>query len=613
MALQSRTITVGADKDVNNGGKNYVSGQVIYIKDEAGVLAPIFRDIDGLDPIAQNTISNVTNAKGQFTFFIEEGNYIAEYNKQSTPLFVFGADYFNNQIDFVTNQILSNTQPYSAGNFADGFTFTELNQYGNATVNDGGTDYATTFWYIGGTLPHTVEPLTNPRDFPLLYQQRDFNSAEFVATKTTENAQDFIDSFALKIFQSPTDGLTEINTRTLLGGEVYQVRKVIDDSLATIYSDKEGLSPVTQNGTSNVSDSDGVVEFYIADGDYYVEAGGSRSDFSTGVSHLSKLLIGNDKFQLSTTSGGTFLELKNTDTDTVIAKIADGSNSSDAHVFNLPFEARRDSHTTISTAGSLGGSTDHVFRTNGFSDYIYLIGDSTFQAENFSILYDTKPSRNDGTKKDGTGGGGLDPSDDVYSFDAAMVIPTNGFSDDIRFPTLGVSFAKHIEFASRSGGNTAYRFIPDDDNVTITESVSGNVLGSFGEDYIALGNKSFHTSSNLNVLASNGSHSINTRSSLSSGESVNIKLAIASVIAMGEYRVLSIGSGGSGFGVSHITFQSDGTTVTTQTAGVSNLHPSVTASLSIVSGVLELDISYSGGIGGSIRLSVSADYDCRAF
>ena len=281
MALQSRTITVGADKDVNNGGKNYASGQVIYIKNEAGVLAPIFRDIDGQDPIAQNTISNVTNAKGQFTFFVEEGNYTAEYNDQSTPLFVFGADYFNNQIDFVTNQILSNTQPYSAGNFTDGFTFTELNQYGNATVNDGGTDYATTFWYIGGTLPHTVAPLTDPRNFPLLYQQRDFNSAEFVATKTTENAQDFIDSFALKIFQSPTDGLTKINTRTLLGGEVYEVRKVSDGSFADIYTDKEGLNPIDQNGSSNVSGSNGVIELFVLGQDYYITVNGVRVDFET--------------------------------------------------------------------------------------------------------------------------------------------------------------------------------------------------------------------------------------------------------------------------------------------------------------------------------------------
>ncbi len=75
----------------------------------------------------------------------------------------------------------------------------------------------------------------------------------------------------LKIFQSPTDGgLTEISTRTLDSGAVYEVRKVSDDSLATIYSDAAGTTEIVQNGTNNVSDSMGVVGFYIADGEYYV-------------------------------------------------------------------------------------------------------------------------------------------------------------------------------------------------------------------------------------------------------------------------------------------------------------------------------------------------------
>lgn len=91
--------------------------------------------------------------------------------------------------------------------------------------------------------------------------------------------QDFADSFALKIFQSPTEGLTQINTRTLLGGDVYEVRKVSDDSLATIYTDKEGINPIAQDGTSNVSGSDGVIEFYIADGDYYVTVNSVKSSF----------------------------------------------------------------------------------------------------------------------------------------------------------------------------------------------------------------------------------------------------------------------------------------------------------------------------------------------
>ncbi len=88
---------------------------------------------------------------------------------------------------------------------------------------------------------------------------------------------------ALKIFQSPSsEGLTEIQTHTVDGNEVYEVRKTSDDSLATIYSDAAGTNEIVQNGTDNKSGGDGVVEFYIADGDYYVEVGGVSSNFNVG-------------------------------------------------------------------------------------------------------------------------------------------------------------------------------------------------------------------------------------------------------------------------------------------------------------------------------------------
>lgn len=100
------------------------------------------------------------------------------------------------------------------------------------------------------------------------------NIADYIKLETGESVQEFADSFALKIFQSPTDGgLTEIQTRTVNANEVYEVRKTSDDSLATIYSDEDGVTEIIQDGTDNKSGSDGVVEFYIADGDYYVEAG----------------------------------------------------------------------------------------------------------------------------------------------------------------------------------------------------------------------------------------------------------------------------------------------------------------------------------------------------
>ncbi|AUG84968.1 hypothetical protein MAELSTROM_49 [Pseudoalteromonas phage Maelstrom] len=96
----------------------------------------------------------------------------------------------------------------------------------------------------------------------------------------TDN-QAFRDSFALKIFQSPTDGgLTKMQTRTVDAGKVYEVRKTSDDSLGAIYSDAAGTTEIVQNGTSNVSDGAGVVEFYIADGDYYVNVNGVISHFN---------------------------------------------------------------------------------------------------------------------------------------------------------------------------------------------------------------------------------------------------------------------------------------------------------------------------------------------
>lgn len=91
-------------------------------------------------------------------------------------------------------------------------------------------------------------------------------SAQYVDDKVA-------DAFALKIFQSPTaGGLTEIQTRTVNANEVYEVRKTSDNLLATIYSDAAGTTEIVQDGIDNVSGSDGVVEFYIADGGYQITA-----------------------------------------------------------------------------------------------------------------------------------------------------------------------------------------------------------------------------------------------------------------------------------------------------------------------------------------------------
>lgn len=106
MALQSFTVTLGAFLDSSNSGANYVTSKPVYVKNNAGVLANIFSDFDGLLPIPQNGINNISNNLGQFTFFVDAGDYIIECDGQTTPVTIVGADYFNNKINDVANSIV---------------------------------------------------------------------------------------------------------------------------------------------------------------------------------------------------------------------------------------------------------------------------------------------------------------------------------------------------------------------------------------------------------------------------------------------------------------------------------------------------------------------------
>ena len=154
-------------------------------------------------------------------------------------------------------KVVGDSLPIIAGSFVDGFTLTKPNQVG---IDSSGDEWK----YIGdGSLPVVVTPNTNPSA-----------SVDFKRLGKPSN-DDYLN---LKIFQTPTNGgLTEIQTRTVDAGEVYEVRKTSDDSLATIYSDAAGTTEILQDGTSNKSGSDGVVKFYIADGDYYVDVDSVKS------------------------------------------------------------------------------------------------------------------------------------------------------------------------------------------------------------------------------------------------------------------------------------------------------------------------------------------------
>lgn len=167
MALQSFTITVGAQVDVN--GKNYIAGQVVYIKKLNGTLASIYSDLGGLSPIPQDGFSNVTNVDGQFTFYVETGEYNAESGGKVTPITVVGSDYFNSKINEVILELSKSRGFRVVGDFASGFTY-EL-------PNDVGVDGSGNYWIYTdvNALPVVVSAGTTPS--APTYTQVTFNDA----------------------------------------------------------------------------------------------------------------------------------------------------------------------------------------------------------------------------------------------------------------------------------------------------------------------------------------------------------------------------------------------------------------------------------------------------
>ena len=192
MALQSFTVSIGALRDANNNDKNYVSGESIYVKTIGGSFAPIFRDLAGTSEIAQDGLANKTNEKGQFTFFVEAGDYILEYQSQSTPVTVVGADYFNSKIEESVNQIIIDTSASRGfrvvGDFASGFTY-EL-------FNDVGIDSNGDSWiYVGLGAPNKIVAAgTNPVG-NADYEQVTYGTASSVATDSGQTVQKELDDY----------------------------------------------------------------------------------------------------------------------------------------------------------------------------------------------------------------------------------------------------------------------------------------------------------------------------------------------------------------------------------------------------------------------------------
>lgn len=76
MALKDYTLAIGNLQD-DNDGNNYAVRKAVYILKQNKTIAPIFKDGNGLTPITQDGVNNVTDEFGEFTFWVEIGDYIA--------------------------------------------------------------------------------------------------------------------------------------------------------------------------------------------------------------------------------------------------------------------------------------------------------------------------------------------------------------------------------------------------------------------------------------------------------------------------------------------------------------------------------------------------------
>lgn len=202
MALQSYTLAVGNLQD-DGSGNNYAVNQAVYILKQDRSLQPIFADLAGTNTIIQDGVNNVTDNRGQFTFFVDSGDHIASVGGIERAFTVTGSDYFNSKVDEAVNLIIESVSGrgayYVVGSFEDGFSYTDINQAG--TYDNGGTlEY---YVYTGGlsNLPHTVTAGVNPTT-DSSYARVNYNQSNQIINDDGSTAQDTHDSIIVSYVES---------------------------------------------------------------------------------------------------------------------------------------------------------------------------------------------------------------------------------------------------------------------------------------------------------------------------------------------------------------------------------------------------------------------------
>lgn len=212
MTLQVYTLALGNFRD-DTSGNNYAANTPVYILNSGGTLADIFRDQAGAQPIVQDGLNNISDAYGEFTFYVNSGQYISRVAGRDRLINVVGSDYFDSRVDGAVEQITQQTLASRGfrvvGTFAGGFTY-EL-------FNDVGIDSDGNSWiYVGAGAPNKVVAAGTVPSVGTGYEQVVFNAASGVITEDGRSVQYYIDQLTDNSVTLEDFGVNAVNDAAIV-------------------------------------------------------------------------------------------------------------------------------------------------------------------------------------------------------------------------------------------------------------------------------------------------------------------------------------------------------------------------------------------------------------
>jgi lysophospholipase L1-like esterase len=127
MALEQITFNIGAFNDSDAGGNNYFTDTVFEVKNQSdNTFATIYADSSGATQIPQNGIDNVSNSRGECSFYIDDGDFYIEVSG-ATKNFSIGR-----KASSILNDSGGSVQDYMDANLIDAYKTKQIVNSGNA-------------------------------------------------------------------------------------------------------------------------------------------------------------------------------------------------------------------------------------------------------------------------------------------------------------------------------------------------------------------------------------------------------------------------------------------------------------------------------------------------